>query len=124
MKCVYPFLVLFSLVPAACAPPPPTLTPPGIVAFQTTRVVKGLDAFRDVAIAANAQTPPLISDATTGKIVRYHQATLLTIQTIPGAWQTTAQTGLTALVATFSPAEQQTLAPYVALVKTVIAEVP
>lgn len=123
MKLLLLVVVLFS---NACAPPPPTLTPPGRVAFQITRVVKALDTLRDIAVNANAQIPPLVSDATTGRIVRYHQATLTTLQTQidQDNWKLTASSGLKAVVATFTPDEQHTLAPYVTLVQVVLQEVP
>ncbi len=123
MKVLMLVVLLFS---NACAPPPPTLTPPGRVAFQVTRVVKALDTLRDIALNANAQIPPLVSDQTTGKIVRYHQATLTTLQTQvdQNNWKATASSGLKAITATFSVDEQHTLQPYVTLVQVVLQEVP
>ncbi len=123
MKVLMLVVLLFS---GACAPPPPTLTPPGRVAFQVTRVVKALDTLRDIALNANAQIPPLVSDVTAGKIVRYHQATLTTLQTQvdQNNWKATASSGLKAITATFSVDEQHTLQPYVTLVQVVLQEVP
>jgi len=118
------YLVIVALVvSAACASAPPTLSPVGLRAFTQTRVVKGLDAFRDVAIAAADQQPPLVSRAVTNTIVDYHQATLQTMTALGSSWATVARTGLDAVTATLTPAEQAVLAPYVALVKTLLAEV-
>ncbi len=120
------FLVLVVMLFSGACAPPPTLTPPGRVAFQVTRVVKALDTLRDIALNANAQIPPLVSDVTAGRIVRYHQATLTTLQTQVDQdnWKATASSGLKAVVATFTPDEQHTLQPYVTLVQVVLQEVP
>lgn len=110
-------------VASACASAPVTLSPAGARAFQVTRVVKGLDVLRDVAILGEQQRPPLIGTATTRRIVQYHQATLLTIQAAPAGWPAATLTGLAAIQATLTPDEARLLGPYFALVQIVLQEV-
>lgn len=116
-------LIALLLVTSACVKAPPTLSPAGIAAFNGTRVVKALDILRDVAVDANAQVPPLLSTATTRKVVTYHESALKTIQAAPSGWVPVVQTGLTEVLKDVPPVEQRQLAPYVSLVKTLIAEV-
>jgi len=107
----------------ACAKAPPNLSPAGVTAFNQTRVVKGLDLLRDTAVSANAQLPPLVTTDTTRKIVQYHQAALLTIQASADGWKAAVAAGLDGATASLSSVEQQTLAPYIALVKTILQAV-
>lgn len=104
-----------------CAKAPPNLTPEASVAFKGTQAVKALDALRDVAIAANAQTPPLLDEATTRRVVLYHQATVKVIQSSPEGWRAAAQTGLDELSGALGQKERALLAPYIALAKAVFA---
>jgi hypothetical protein len=118
-------LFLFAAVSLtlACATVPPNLTPAATAAFKGTQVVKALDILRDTAVDANAQTPPLLSEAVTRKVVLYHQSTVKIIQASPAGWVPVAQTGLDELVKNLAPPDKTLLAPYVALIKSVIAEV-
>jgi hypothetical protein len=118
-------LLALCVVPAcsSCVPPPPTLSPVGVTAFNNTRVIKGLDLVRDTAIEANAQTPPLVSTATTRAIVTYHRSAIIIIHGAPNGWEATVLTGLDETVKHLTPAEAQLLGPYFALVKVLIQEV-
>lgn len=117
-------LLLVALALAiGCTHAPPTLSPQGVQAFNNTRVIKGLDLIRDVAVDANAQTPPIVSTDTTRKIVTYHRSALLVIHDIPNGWKATVLTGLDETVRGLPAKESQLVAPYVALLKTLIAEV-
>lgn len=116
-------LVLVVLLLAISCAKPPSLSPAGVAAFNGTRVVKALDVLRDAAIDANAQVPPLLSTATTRKIVTYHESALKTIQVAPAGWVPVVQTGLTEVTNTLPEAERRQLAPYVALVQALIQEV-
>lgn len=106
-----------------CAQVPPNLTPEASVAFQTTRAVRALDLLRDVAIAAHAQTPPVLTEATTRRVVLYHQSIVKIVQASPNGWRQIAEDGLTELVANLPDKERSVVSPYVALVKTIIREV-
>lgn len=107
----------------ACATVPPNLSPQATAAFKGTQVVKALDILRDTAIDANAQTPPLLSTEVTRQVVSYHQSTVKIIQAAPSGWAPVAQTGLDELVKNLAPPDKALLAPYIALIKSVIAEV-
>jgi hypothetical protein len=116
-------LCLVLLVTPGCANnPPPNLSPAGAVAYTNTRIIKGLDVLRDMAILANGQQPPLLSDATTRKIVTWHRSALQLINTSTAGWPTTVQTGLDETLKDLPPAESRTLGPYVALAKTLLTE--
>lgn len=108
---------------SACAHAPANLSPKGVAAFQATRVVKALDILRDTAVDGNAQTPPLISTATTRAVVTYHKAALQTIQQVPSGWQATVSAGLDNTLAAVPATDKDLLAPYVQLIKVLIAEV-
>jgi hypothetical protein len=113
---------LFVATPA-CTHAPPTASPQAQLAFQGTRVIKALDLLRDFAIDGNAQVPPLISTATTRKVVVYHRSAITLIHDIPSGWKATVLTGLDEVGKDLPATESQKLAPYLVLVKTVLAEV-
>src|SRR5438874_13272896 len=71
--------------------PPPNLSPQARAAWYGTRAIKGLDLLRDTALDANAQMPPLVSTATTRKIVRYHESAITAIHATPMGWVSTVQ---------------------------------
>lgn len=106
-----------------CNHAPPTLSPVAQTAFTNTRVIKALDLLRDTAIAANAQTPPVLSTATTRKIVTAHEATLKIINAAGSGWQSAVTAMLTELVRdqALLPAELAVITPYVSMIKTLIA---
>lgn len=106
-----------------CAKAPPNLTPEASAAFRGLQVVKALDVLREVAIEANKQTPPLLSEDVTRKVVTYHQSAVKVIQASPGGWVPAVQTGLDELLKDLPQKEKALLTPYVTLLKTVIAEV-
>ncbi len=112
------------LTVASCAKVPPTLSPAGAAAFQATRVVKALDVLQDFAIAAEAQNPKLLSTNNTRKVVTYVGASVKVIDAVPGGWKTTVTAGLVQLEHDIPPAEWQRIAPYVTLLRVLIAEVP
>jgi hypothetical protein len=114
-------LLLVLLLAAACYKPA-TLTPAGVVAFNATRVVKALDVLRDFAVDANAQTPPLLTTATTRTVVTYHRAAVSVIGQSPSGWVPIVVAGLEQLQTTIPAPEYQRLAPYVSLVSTLVKE--
>jgi len=120
MKSLRSGIFVVILLTAGCATTPPNLTPAASLAFTNTRVIKGLDLLRDTAIDAQAQTPPLLSEATTRKVVEYHESALKTIHAVSSGWQATVAIGLEETVKNLPAAEQQVLAPYVALVQALI----
>lgn len=104
-----------------CSHAPPSLSPAGAAAFQATRVVKALDVLRDFAIDAEAQNPKLLSTANTRLVVTFHESALKTIAAVPGGWRPTVTAGLAQLQHDLPAAEWARVAPYVNLVKALIA---
>lgn len=117
-------LLLLALLCAGCAStaPPKSLSPVGAAAFQKTRAIKVLDLLRDTAIDANAQQPPLISTATTRKVVQAHQLSLQAIQASDSGWA--AAVGVTLAKLSHDPSllpeEVQRLSPYFELAAQVL----
>lgn len=120
-------LVLALLLAPACKSasntPPPNLSPQAQVAWQATRVIRALDALRDIAVDANKTNPPAISTDFTRKIVEWHRSAIITAKQAPQGWQTTIATGLTETVRSLPEKERQQLSPYMTLVMTVLQEV-
>jgi len=116
-------LLLLLVLATACTHAPPSLSPAGVVDFNQTRLIKGLDVFMDIAFAGEAVTPPKVSPQNATRIRDYHQVAVRTILKRDAGWQAQVATGLDGVVATLTPTEQQILAPYVALLKTVLQEV-
>lgn len=117
-------LLAATLSLSACAANmPPNLTPQATAAFKGTQAVRALDLIRDTAIAANAEVPPLVSEATTRKIVQYHQSSVKVIQAAPDGWKPTVNTGLDELLTNLSPSEKAMLSPYVVLLQSILREV-
>ena len=113
-----------SLAPTSCTHAPPTLSPAGAAAFQATRVVKALDVLRDFAIDAEAQTPKMLSTANARTIVTFHESAIKTIAAVPGGWKPTVTAGLEQLQHDLPAADWQRVAPYVNLVRVLIASLP
>lgn len=116
-------VLVVCLVSLGCASAPPNLSPAAHTAFVNTRVIKGLDLLRDTAIDANAQQPPLVSTATTRKVVTYHASTLKILHAAGTGWQPAVLAGLDELLKDVPAKEQALLSPYVALTKTILLEV-
>lgn len=110
-------ILLLSLAPAACAPPPPHLSPTSTTAFQKTRIIRVLDLLRDTAIDGSSEVPPVLSTATARKVVQAHQAALKAIQASDTGWPQAVSVILAQLShdPSLLPEEAQRLAPYFAL---------
>jgi hypothetical protein len=120
------FCVFFALGVAldqGCAHTPPNLSPAGATAFQSHQIQNALDTIRDVAIDANATTPPLLDTATTRKVVAWHQSAITVLHARGVGWVSALTTSLDELQKQLPAAERKTLAPYLALAKTILAEV-
>jgi hypothetical protein len=116
-------VILFIILATACTHAPSSLSPAGVVDFNQTRLIKGLDLFMDMAFAAEAVTPPRVSPLNATRIRDYHQVAVRTILKRDAGWQVQVFTGLEGVVATLAPAEQQTLEVYITLLKTLLQEV-
>lgn len=125
MKRLFSILCLTLAIGAtatACNHAPPNLSPAAAKNFNNTRVIKSLDLLRDAAITANAQTPPLLSTATTRKVVNFHRFALKTIDASQDGWRAGVSVALFQLMSDPSllPAEAQELQKYFNLAKAVI----
>jgi ABC-type branched-subunit amino acid transport system ATPase component len=106
-----------------CAKAPPTLGPAGVTAFQNQQIQKSLDTIRDIAIDANATAPPVLTTDTTRKVVTWHKSAITVLHARGAGWVSTLTTSLDELSRNLPAAEQKTLAPYIALAKTLLNEV-
>ncbi len=122
---LYALMVLSAMLSSAgCAKAPPNLTPAAQHAFYGTQVFKDLDRLREVAVAAHATVPPLLSAPETLAVVEWHKAALITIHNAPAGWKSTVLTGLDETLKNFSPKARETLSPYVGLVRVILQEIP
>jgi hypothetical protein len=103
-----------------CAKAPLSLSPAGVTAFQNSQIQKSLDTIRDIAIDANATTPPVLDTATTRKVVTWHQSAITVLHARGAGWVVTLAAGLDELLKNIPAEERQTLLPYVTLAKTVL----
>lgn len=103
---------------------PANLSPEAQKAWYGTRVIKALDVLRDTAIEANAQTPPLLSEAVTRQIVQTHASVLQIVRDAPNGWQTSVTTALTELERRLPPPEAAIVQPYLELTRTLVKEFP
>lgn len=115
-------VVAMTFVWASCASAPPALSPKGVAAYRGTQVIQTLDLLRDAAIAANKETPPLLSTDTTRKVVTYHKSSITVVHASAEAegWQPTVLAGLEELVRNIPAQESTLLAPYVTLIRTLL----
>lgn len=102
---------------------PPNLSPQASIAWDNARIQGALDQIRDIAHVANAQHPPLISTADTRTITTWHRAAIVTLHERGNGWQATLRVGLDEVLRTLPPDTRAVLDPYVALFKTLLAEV-
>jgi hypothetical protein len=116
-------LVLGLVTLPSCTPPPPTLTPEAHWAFNETRTIKGLDVLRDTLVAANKETPPLVSQTFMLATVKYHRSALVLVHAHALGWQGEVAAGADELIKDLPPNEAQLARPYIALLKTILAEV-
>ncbi len=117
------FALCLTFTAVACHPAPPAITPQAQAAFYGTQAIHGLDLLRNFAVDAEKQNPKLISTETMLKVVRYHRVSIVMIHDIPNGWKATVLTGLDEAVKNLPTDEGQKLAPYVALVKSILETV-
>lgn len=116
-------VALLLSVPACAGNPPPSLTPVGQASVTATQVIKALDVVRDTASDLNATQPPILSNKVTLQIVNFHESAVKVILAAPTGWKNTVVAALGQLQSDLSPADYARIAPYVALVQTLIASV-
>jgi hypothetical protein len=118
------FSLALVLTAPSCAKAPPSLSPTGTAAFQATRVVKALDVLQDFAIAAEAQTPKLLTTEHTRTVIDFVAASVKTIGAVPSGWKPPVVAALAQLQKDVLPAEWARLLPYIALVQSLIEVTP
>lgn len=108
----------------ACAHnPAPSTSPDAQIASQAQHVVAVLDVLRDAAVSMNAQTPKLLSDSATAKVVSIHQSLVQVIGAAPTGWKATVQAAFEELPKDLSPADYQKIAPYVVVAEAALSVV-
>lgn len=107
---------------SGCAKTPPNLTPAANAAFSQHQVQNALDQLRDIAQAANATTPPLLSTPTVRKITAWHAQAITLVHMAGAGWQTLVAAGLDTALADLPPSESRVVTPYVPLIKTLLKE--
>jgi len=118
-------LALLSLVACTTTIHPPSADPTinlsaqGKAAYNATKVIKALDVFRDVTIAAYRQG--LISKQNAQLITIYHQSSVKTINAVPDGWRTIVDSGLTELAKQVPADQWKQVKPFADLIKTVLA---
>ena len=118
---ITPVLLLALLPLVGCGSvPPPALTPQANVAYQARRVLDVLRVVRDVAIDAEAQNPKLISTADARTVVNWHESLVKAIDAAPDGAKATVLASLTELQKVVAASTWSRIAPYVALVRTVL----
>lgn len=122
MKCLNKLLIIYILFAVGCVHAPPELSPDAKAAFNKTRVIKVLDVLRDFVIAAEDQTPKLVSTNEARKVVEWHRSSLRIIDSISNGWQVTVEASLDELAKNLPPNEQRLLGPYIILIRAVIEE--
>lgn len=117
------FVLVLALAFVACHPPPPQLSPHAATVWKLHEVQKDLDLIRDVAIDANATTPPVLNTDATRVIVTWHRTAISVMHAGATGWKATVLTGLDELEHVLPPDQYAVIARYVALAKAVLAEV-
>jgi hypothetical protein len=113
-------LLLGALLQSGCVPPPPGLSPQARQMWQGTRVIHDLDVVRDIAIDANKQIPPLLSEASTRQVVLTHKTAITIIHELPAGWQQMVLAGLDGLEQQVPKREYEQIAPYVAIARAIL----
>jgi hypothetical protein len=116
-------VMVMALSALSCAHNPPPLSPAGTTAFQNQQIQRALDAIRDVAIEANATTPPLLATGTARQVVEWHQTVLVILHARSSGWQAAVLTTIDELQKQLPPQAIDVLRPYFALAKAVLQEV-
>jgi hypothetical protein len=124
---MFGFLVMVALVvgSSACAKKAPAVSPDVQAAAQATRVIAILDVLNDAAKSMNAQTPKLLSDSATAKVVSIHQSLVQVIGAAPSGWKATVQAALGELSTApeLTAAEHAKIAPYVVVAEAALSVV-
>lgn len=124
--------LLFAGGSIGCAPPPPNLTPPGVIAFHADRAIKGVATLQTVAIQGEAAGA--ISTADARVVVEATRIAGLAGQDLAAALKAglpaadakaraiaTIRSALATVPGQLSPATRKQIEPYVTVVLTALA---
>lgn len=104
---------------AACAHnAAPTVSP---TISQAQHAIAVLDVLRDAAVSMNAQTPKLLSDSATAKVVSIHESLVQVIAAAPAGWQASVQAALDELPKGLAPADYAKIQPYVVVAEAALS---
>lgn len=117
-----PLLVVLAILSSACPKAPPNTSPTAKREFYATRVIKVLDIVRDFVVDGEAAGVVSTDDART--VVLWHKSAVQVAQVGGTNWQTLVSTTLDATVQNLKPKTKADVAPYVVLIKAILAEVP
>jgi hypothetical protein len=106
---------------SSCAKAQPQLSPAGQAAVTGTQVIKALDVVRDFVVDGNRQSPPLFTHAETLSVVNTHESIVKAIAAVPNGYQALANATLDTLQASLPSATWARIAPYITLVRSLIA---
>jgi len=102
---------------------PPNLTPPAVIAWEGTQVLRVLNVIRDVAIDANAVVPPQVSTETTRQVVAFHRSAITVVHDAKEGWRAAVNSSLDQLVKNLESHDKAQLAAYVELIRNVLKAV-
>lgn len=88
---------------------------------QAQKAIAVLDVLRDAAVSMNAQTPKLLSDSATSKVVTIHESLVQVIAAAPSGWQASVQAALDELPKDLVPADYAKIQPYVIVASAALA---
>ena len=77
---------------------------------------------REVAVGAHATAPPLLDAKETLAVVEWHQTAIRLVNGGQAGWKNLMTTGLDQLLAKLKPTTRQLLAPYAAVIRTLLQE--
>lgn len=122
-KYVIATFLLLSL--AACGSNPPASTDPtrnlsatGHAAYDSMKVLKALDAVRDIAVAAEKEK--FISSADALKVIEYHRQVVKLMDVTPTGWKATALAGLDQLQKDLTPPEWKQVEPFAIALRSLL----
>lgn len=109
------------LATAACTKKAPTTSPDVLSASQAQHAIAVLDVLRDAAVSMNAQTPKLLSDSATAKVVDIHESLVKVIAAAPSGWKATVQAALDELPKALAASDYAKIQPYVIVAEAALS---
>lgn len=114
------FLILCLTITASCAKAPVTLTPQGVIDWNTIQIGHDLDLLRDIVDAGTKTTPAIFTRDADVKVATWHKAAVTTLAVRGAGWQMTIQTGLDQLLLALPQNDRVRLTPYAQLIADIL----